>query len=533
MAVTTAPLGRRAAGALVPAVVVAAVAGLMLRAWVLTSRLGVIDSDEAVGALIAYRLLHDLEWQTFLWGNFHGGTVEAIPTAVVFAVTGASPLAAKIVPIALAAAAAVVVGRLTRRLVGGASGATAGVLAGAALWLLPGHFLVLSTKARLYYGASLLLVAAILLLVARLDDRRRGGATGGRAERDDLARRHGEIGGRAERDDLLLLGLFVGIGLWTAVFVFYAAVPAGLWYAVRNRARWRRWWLVLPGVVIGGAPWWAFQLRYDFPSLEEDAPFQSTYVERLGRFVTELAPRTLGVRAPGSGDWVLGGAGLVLYPLIVAALVAVVLRWPRRLSLPAAVVVGYPFVWAVPSSSFYVAEPRYGIFLAPALAVLVGAGLAPGVRRSTAPLAVAAVAVMVVASAWGVGGLDRWAGVRTGNWDVAAPEIDPLIELLDDRGVERAYADYWIAYRLAFETDEDVIATPLGFVRYPPYARAVDEADPQTWIVYAGAPKDANLGPGLDDLGVEWDRVEVGPYAVYSTDREVRPAELPSVQFVP
>ncbi len=496
----------------------AAAIGLALRAWVLTSRLGVIDSDEAVGALIAHRMLHDLEWQTFLWGNVHGGTVEAIPTAVLFAVVGTGTVAAKAVPIALAGAAAVTVGVLARRLVG----TTAGVLAGSALWLLPGHFVVLSTKARLYYGAALLLVALVMLVVARLDDRRRSGSTGG----------------RAETGDLLLLGVLVGLGLWTAVFVFYAALPAGVWYAVRNRTRWRRWWLVVPGVVVGGAPWWAFQLRYDFLSLDETVTFESTYVERLGRYLPELLPRVLGLRAPGSGDWIVGGAGLVLYPVVVAALVVVVLRSRRRLSLPAAVVVGYPFVWAVPSASWYVAEPRYGIFLAPALAVLVGAGLAPLVGRVAAPPARAGATLAVVLamgglSWWGVHGLDAWAGDRTGNWDVAAPELGPLVDVLDARDADAAYADYWISYRLSFETAEDVITTPLGHVRYPPYARTVDEADARVIAVHAGSLKDANLGPGLDGLGVSWERVEAGPFAVWFLDREVQPAELPSVQFVP
>src|SRR5207245_2555987 len=53
--------------------------------------------------------------------------------------------------------------------------------------------------------------------------------------------------------------------------------------------------------------------------------------------------------------------------------------------------------------------------------------------------------------------------------DVRVPsDLSPLLETLHAHHVDRVFADYWLAYRLSFETDEHIIATPnrgeTGFV---------------------------------------------------------------------
>jgi hypothetical protein len=56
-------------------------------------------------------------------------------------------------------------------------------------------------------------------------------------------------------------------------------------------------------------------------------------------------------------------------------------------------------------------------------------------------------------------------------------ELAPLLETLDREGVEHVVADYWLAYRITFETEEEIIATSSGFVRYVPHDRLV-RSDP-------------------------------------------------------
>ena len=48
-----------------------------------------------------------------------------------------------------------------------------------------------------------------------------------------------------------------------------------------------------------------------------------------------------------------------------------------------------------------------------------------------------------------------------------------MIRQLDSDGTRYVLADYWIAYRLSFESRERVIATSTRFVRYVPHDRLV------------------------------------------------------------
>ena len=49
--------------------------------------------------------------------------------------------------------------------------------------------------------------------------------------------------------------------------------------------------------------------------------------------------------------------------------------------------------------------------------------------------------------------------------------LDPLISSLRAERVDAVFADYWIAYRLTFESRERVIGSALEGERYPPYGR--------------------------------------------------------------
>jgi hypothetical protein len=74
-------------------------------------------------------------------------------------------------------------------------------------------------------------------------------------------------------------------------------------------------------------------------------------------------------------------------------------------------------------------------------------------------------------------------------------------------------ANYWIAYRITFESDEHVIASPSGFWRYKPYRDAV-AADPRPARVFLeGSAVERRERPGLLRRGYE--RIRADGFAVY------------------
>lgn len=495
-------------GAVLPAWSLGLVAavGLAVRLWLLRTPLGVLDADEAVGGLIARHFLEG-ELTVFLWGNRWGGTLEAIVTAAVFALIGSSVAALKLVMVGFYAAACFLTWRTGRHVVGEGSAR----LAAALLWLFPGAMVLLSIKARLYYGAAMVIATGIVLLALRLRD-------------------------RAGVPDVLGLGLLSGLGLWTAPFVFYVAVPVGLWLLFHNPRLWRWAPLAVPGLVLGALPWIVFNLQRGFVSLDEpEIPVATSYLGRLAGFVTHLLPTMLGLRLNASMAWVAGPAGIGLYVAALAGLVWLAFRYRRRLAPLLVVVAGFPLIFAIPRSSHYVAEPRYGLVLAPVVMLLLAYAVRRRLRTVWPQLGVLAAATLatVVATTATVDFTERVPRQQ----DVAPPPLGPLVAELERHDVRAVYSDYWISYRLSFETREEIIASPIDSVRYGPhdgYVREVAErAQQTTYVVHGGAQKDTALQATLEERGLAYERRLAGDFAVYYVDAFLPPETLETVKFVP
>lgn len=484
------PTGRLRRADALPVLAVVAV-GLALRIWVLSSNLGPIDSDEAAGGLIARHFL-DGDGTVFLWGNNYGGTLEAILAAPLFALLGTNAYAWKSVMIAMYALACGLTWRIGLRTVG----PHAARFAAGLLWLSPAPLVLLSTKARLYYGAALVLAAATVLLCLRLAEAR-------------------------SRRDMALLGFVLGLGLWTAPFVFYVAVPIVAWLAIRRPRRLIDLPVAMPGALLGAAPWLAWNLRNDWLSLEErPLPVPTSYRERLGDFFTDLVPRLTGLR-DYSGEWVFGGAGKVIFVALLAGGGALAL-WcvlHRRSRLTPLVLVAalYPFLFAVPKASWYVTEPRYGLFLAPVIALLLGAGITRLLRRP--PVQMAALGLAALASVVGLASIMDYARDNPGHHDLSPRRLGALADELERREIDTVAADYWIAYALSFETDEDVIATPTGTVRYQPYQRRVEAAGMTDYVFFRGSLESADLEKKARKQGIGYEQLMVDEFVLYRLER--------------
>ena len=484
--------GARRRQQIIIAVAVAAVvlAGVALRVWVLSSNLGPVDSDEAAGGLVARHFLQG-EGAVFLWGNNYGGTLEAILTAPIFAVFGSGMITLKLVPIGAFAAACLLTWRIGLRTVG----PDAARLGGALLWVASGAIVLLSTKARLYYGSSLVLSCAAVLLCLRLAE-------------------------KPSRRDVALLGLVLGLGLWTAPFVFYAAIPAVLWLvATRPRLVFELPWAV-PGAVLGSGPWLYYNLHTGWNALRErPLPIQTSYRGRLYDFFTDLLPKLIGLRSY-SGTWMFGRAGKLLFVVLLAGGVALVAwsLWRRRSALVPLVViaVGYPFLFAVPKSSWYTGEPRYGLFLAPVLALLVAWAVTLVLRNATAHFAV--FVLVAVSSAASLNGLMAYGNRNPGHHDLTPDRLGALGDALQREGVRTVLADYWIAYALSFETRERIIATPTDTVRYRPYQDQVAAGGADAYVFFRGHPDGAKAEAHARAAGIGHRKQTVGGFDVLLID---------------
>ena len=302
------------------------------------------------------------------------------------------------------------------------------------------------------------------------------------------------------------------------------ALPALAWLVWRRHELLRDAWLPLIGLMVGSLPWLVSNVRHEWWSLRAPPPGGSA-IDRIHNLVSSTLPTALGARLPFTLDWV-GGAllGPCLYGAMLAAIGWTLVRRRTQLGPLVPVLVAFPVFYAVLPYTWLTVEPRYLVVLGPVLALaLVAAGGTP--RRG-----MAIACALAVMSAAGVALLDRRdvSAVATGGGVPVPKDIDGVLDTLERHRVRHAFADYWIAWRLVFESDERIIAVPGEGPRvrdprrpydpgeqgrYPPfYEESI--ADPRAAYVFAvGSSREPHLRPRL--LAAGYRPLRAGEFVVY------------------
>lgn len=490
-------------------------AGVVLRVVVGFTSLGRPDSDEVIAGLMARHVgLH--EFPLAFWGQHYGGTIELVPVTVSLHLFGTSVPSLRVPTIVLAVVNALLVWRCARRMMPGGSAAVAGLLA----WVWPPAAVWFGVREQLFYVPTITLGLIGVLLALR------------------LARPSGWAPLRRTWPEWAGLGLVFGLGWWTSPNIVYFVAPAALVVVTRpGRPRlldappWAGVGLTLVGAVLGAVPWLADNVGRGLPALHDSDGFPrtGTYPERVWWFFTHGLPAEMGFRSMGDLAWIGGVLGVACY---LAAFVVV--GWgvrmafghgrPHRMAAPDGVgLLTYPFLMALIPFVMAQANLRYLFFVAPFLCWTLG-------RVATSRrLAWALVAVAVAISGVGLARLHTVSEATGTVFRVGAVgDLSAAIRALDAADVHAVYADYWVAYRLTYESDERIVARPsAGTHRNSEYRAFVESSPEVAWVVSQGDQRDA-LVAALDDLGVGYRAVDAGEFAVVFTDRPVSPDELPN-----
>jgi 4-amino-4-deoxy-L-arabinose transferase-like glycosyltransferase len=492
-----------------------------IRLWLLFNSLVPFNSDEAIVGLMARHIL-DGARPIFFYGQAYMGSLDAWLIAASFRLIGEGLIGIRVVQIALYVAFLVTTWLVARRFYGREVAAWAVLLAS-----LPPVLVLTYTSATLGgYGETLFLGNLVLLF-------------GYRTLSSGIQAGNLEYG---------LLGLIGGLAYWTlGIAGVYLAPVAILHLTSFSKAKLTKYSLGLLGFAVTSSPWWLANFRLGgeaMAALTTGYPITSSVWQRLLGLVALGIPALLGLRFPWSPTYVslpLIFLGTILHAGIIAHSIH---RWrtgKTGLSLGSRLllIMGAVFLAAFLGTQFGIDST--GRYLLPLYLPLVLAG-GHFIRSASEWRKGAGYLVL------GAFMLSSLAGVKQAieSGDGLTTQFDPisrfdnahddlLVRFLQAEGYATGYSNYWVAYRLAFLTDEAITLAPAlpykDHLSYTPrddriegYRQAADSSDRVVYITTLHPRLDGLLRDGFVSAGAEFRETQMGPYHVfYDLDKAVRP----------
>lgn len=475
--------------------------GGALQTWLVADDRIPFSSDQAVVGLMAMHILAGNGHPVFYFGATYGGSFEAHLLAAVFALVGPSIEAYRATMAGLTWLVIAGVTALTWRWFG----RRAGLTALAYLCVPPFFFLYKGLTSDGAYDSVQL--AAIGTIAAAL-------------WWDEALERHG-----SEWLPALLLGGFAGFGLWITPVCLPVSGAALAWLLVRRAPRPSlvTYPTMAAGALVGGFPWWVWNLRHGWASLKA-AEMASVTVPSALKNIAVLAKDALavltGIGEPHQGILLAVPFRFAWLAMMVAVIVLLLPaaratwrgeRRPRLLFLS----LGVLCVAAAFSSRFSAVEPRYLVAFYVVVPPLLGIGVAAWSRTGYGRLSLAACLSVVFTVNLGSLAVAKQHRAIPKDADVTS-SLDPLREMLLRENLRWVYANYWTSYRLAFESGGAIVATPIAgedTVRIGQYLQEVQAApDP---AVVLQAPRQRCFERYLEETGLPFRRERVDGSSVF------------------
>ncbi len=492
-----------------------AMVGLVLKLALVAADVFPFNSDEAIVGLMARHILNG-QWPAFFYGQAYMGSLDASLAAMGFAVLGEAVWVIRLLQALLYFATI-----MTTAALGWSIYRSAWVAwVAAALLAIPTVNVMLYTTISLGgYGEALLIGNLLMLLALWVWRQEKGFA---------------------------LWGLLAGLGFWAFGLTMVFSIPTGflvlrrLWHTKSKLV------ITIGAFLMGALPWILEAVGQGFePFLSEllggaisgaSAGGLSSILQHFINLLLFGPTVVFGLRPPWSAE-------LIALPLVPVALIfwlTVVAYGASRLKVRDEARAGRWLLFGVMATLVagflltpFGADPsgRYFLPLAVPLALMAGemftALLTPRIGR----WAYAALGLVLLFNFWGI------AQAASSNPPGITTQFDPiaqvdhtylpeLIQFLEAEGETTGYTNYWVAYPLAFLSDERLIYTPrLPYHqdfryadrddRYLPYGEQVAQSPSRALITTHFPELNQILGESLDQRGIDFVVTEIGPYTIF------------------
>ncbi|MEO8608618.1 MAG: glycosyltransferase family 39 protein [Chloroflexota bacterium] len=530
---------------------------LIARLILLASGAVSFHADEAVVGLMARHILTG-DRPTFFYGQAYMGSLDAWFIALGFRILGDSVLTIRIVQSALYVLVVAVGYVLAWRLSGRTMIAN---IAGLVMAVPPVNTVLYTTATLGGYNETLVFGTLILLMAYEVT--------------------HDFPGSRWR---WALLGLCAGLGWWTNGLIAVYVLPAGLlilYRLLRGKILGARHVVPLLAIAlvfffVGSAPWWIFDFSHNHAALStfinsrqtgEFAGIGLPYVppgQRAIGLVLIGLPALIGLRFPWSSSYFLLPVGLIVLLIYIVAIMRL-LRGHNPLKPDArGLMLGMLGLFCVVFvASTFGADPtgRYFLPLLLPLGIILGALVASfqspvtrsqlsehgtqdvelspdsalstqhSVLSSLMPRASLLIPLLVLGyhAAGQISATTTPLGLTT-QFDLAShipnDHDAELIAFLDEHQLYNGYTNYWVAFRLAFLSNERMqysaalpYKTTLDYNpadnRYPPYVEATDAAA-HVAVITTNLPElDSRLIAGWQLQKMTYQETTIGAFHIY------------------
>lgn len=487
------------------------------------------NSDEAIVALMA-RHINQGARPIFFYGQAYMGSLDAWLVALAFRLLGEQVDSIRFVQILLYLLYILTTWLLARRLFSDPK------IANIAIWIaaVPTVLMTTYTTATLGgYGEILVLGNIILILGYEVTV--------------------GQL--RVSRTSWGALGLLGGIAFWILGIAGVYLLPIallGLWKFSKKEVS--CYIVAALGFIIGSIPWWYYNFTHSGEALavltgkSTLSLVATSPIFRLSGLILLGLPTLLGFRFPWSPDysplpvlflWILLYIGMLWY------LYRGITRRELRLKTNAGMLFGlFILVFLLIFVGTHYGIDATGRYLLPLNTILV---------LSLSLLVIAVwrwrknIGYLLLVTILLLNGFETVRAARS--TDSITTQFDPitrfdnssdyeLISFLQEQNEVRGYSNYWVSYRLAFLSDENLIFSArlpykpdLSYTRadnrYPLYDEMVRKSSKVAYITSKHPELDRMIWRGLDSMNVSFSEVQIGDYHIFfNLSKAVKPEEL-------
>jgi hypothetical protein len=318
------------------------------------------------------------------------------------------------------------------------------------------------------------------------------------------------------------LGVAAGLGLWCSIQTLSCTLAAGLWLLARGRRIPRRSLAITAGggLLLGGLPWFAYNLAHRFESLRDNYgtdPTRSFGLVFANAFytLTEGLPRLLTPSPPDGTALLIVWCLLLFHAVAVVWFVASSLRSSRSgpWALPAlAALLSVVFFCVSSAGQTRDTTVRFFTLCYPMVAIADGLLVTSLWRRSRpAGIFLATTVLTLHAAAYD----SPWSDERRQRREGAADDAR-LLEFLRGERIDAIIGDYWSVYPFNYLSGGRVRAISADpIVDYHDYGSRLP-AHGVRWAVVGDEPGVVERWAAR--AGPEGTRVQVGRYTVLLPD---------------